>query len=609
MTKILKPAFNLFTILLISSVMAGEAFAFDPAEDVEVELVASATGIELGESIDVAVVFHLPPDYHITSLETGLFYVQYDSIPGLTISESRFPEGIDWEGDEVYQGDVVVTSTVSATPEIQPGDVTINATVSYQICSETGNQQCFFPVEKTLSLITTILPQGAKPNPSNEDIFGQAELPQASVVSGDGDLASSLENALARGSFVALLLVFVGGILTSFTPCVYPIIPITVSYIGSRAGGSKFRGFFLSVFFVLGLAVMYSSLGVIAAVSGGVFGGITQHPAVYGVMIVIFLAMGASMMGAFDIQLPASWQGKLQSGERKGVVGAILMGMAAGLIAAPCVGPILVALLSWVAQTGSAVVGFGLLFTFSIGMGLLFIVIGTFAGAVTALPQAGGWMEGIKHFFGWLLWGTAVYFSKFLLPDNYNILVWGGFLSLLGVYVGAFRPAPEEANWKWILRKWFGILAIVTGLFLFLLGLTQMAGWQAPIGSAAGVVERAEPDWIINDIDGAFTQATSEGKPLMMDFYADWCVACVELDHKTYNKPEVLSRAENFVNLKLDFTTQNDWTRETAEDYDVKGMPTVIFFNSEGTELERFVGFKPADDVAGIMDQVLAANK
>jgi thiol:disulfide interchange protein DsbD len=588
--------------------IAGQAWAFDPGSDVEVELAASATGIAQGDSIKIAAILRVPPDYHITSLETGLFYVRFDSIPGLTFGEPQFPDGKAWQGDEVYDGDVVVITTVTATPEIEPGDVTLTASVSYQICAETGNQQCFFPVEKNLSLTIAVLPPGAEPQPSNDDIFGEVELPKTMVAGGDSDLASSLESALARGSFVALLLVFVGGILTSLTPCVYPIIPITVSYIGSRAGGNKFRGFFLSIFFVLGLAIMYSTLGVIAAATGGVFGGITQHPAIYGVMILIFIAMGASMMGAFDLQLPASWQGKLQSGERKGVTGAVLMGMAAGLIAAPCVGPILVALLSWVAQTGSVVVGFGLLFTFSMGMGLLFIVIGTFAGVVTALPQAGGWMEGIKHFFGWLLWGTAVYFSKFLLPGSYNIIVWGAFISLLGVYAGAFRPAPEAAEWKWIFRKWFGILAIVAGIFLFLFGLTQLAGWQMPAGSTAAVSEQTAPEWIVNDIDEAFAKAAAEDKPVMMDFYADWCVACVELDHKTYNQPEVLLRSEKFVNLKLDFTEQTDGTKAITRRYDVKGMPTVIFFDSQGTELERFVGFKPAGGVIDIMDRVLAAN-
>lgn len=607
----------LYTLVFTLGTLIGhpvQAQDFDSERDVAVEILASASGVTADGRMNVAVVFKVPADYHITSLETGLFYADFDTSTGLTFSEPVFPPGVEYEGEEVYSGDVIVRASVTAPADAAEGQHVIRATVGYQVCAETGTRQCFFPVEREVLLNTTILPQGVSPTPLNPDIFveestktGRGALQPSSAVAGSG-LAGSVESALERGSFLALLLVFIGGILTSFTPCVYPIIPITVSYIGARAEGKKFRGFFLSLFFVLGLALMYSTLGVVAALSGGVFGGLTQHPAVYTILIAIFLIMGASMMGAFDLQLPASWQGKLQSGQRKGVIGAVLMGMAAGLIAAPCVGPVLVALLSWVARTGSVVIGFGLLFTFSLGMGLLFIVIGTFAGAITALPQAGGWMEGVKHFFGWLLWGTAVYFASLIIPDTTMLLILGAFLSLLGIYVGAFRPAADIVSWKWILRKWFGILAVTAGIFFFLFGLTQVAGWQAPAASQAVSAVQTEPEWIVNDVEGAFNLAAAGGKPLMMDFYADWCVACVELDHKTYNQPEVLSRAERFVNLKMDFTTQNDWTRQMTERYLVLGMPTVIFFDSEGQEVQRFVGYKNAQDVAKLMDDVLAVN-
>ncbi len=613
-SKVYKPArqsvFWMLVFILLNAIYSlSPAFAFDPENDVPIDFIASATGIHPGGKLDLAVIFHVPEDYHITSRETGLFFVEFDSIPGFTFTEPQYPEGVLWQEDEVYSGDVVVTTSMQASSEVQPGELTINVLVGHQVCVETGSPQCFFPVEKELSLALNVLDAEEEVEAINSEIFGiiptQAEvIPEVPKT----DLAGSLENALARGSLLALLLVFVGGILTSFTPCVYPIIPMTVSYIGAKAEGKKLKGFILSLFFVLGLATMYSSLGVIAALSGGVFGGLTQHPVVYGILIAIFLVMGASMMGAFDIQLPASFQGKLQSGKRKGIVGAILMGMAAGLIAAPCVGPVLVALLTWVAKTGSVLIGFGLLFTFSLGMGLLFVVIGTFAGSISALPQAGGWMEGVKHFFGWLLWGTAVYFAGVLLPDNVMTFVWAAFLSLLGIYIGAFRLSPDEVSWNWVLRKWIGILAVTAGIFFFVFGLTQSVGWQLPQGSASGQVEQTEPDWIINDIEGAFAQSKAEGKPLMMDFYADWCVACVELDHKTYNKPEVLSRAARFVNLKVDFTRQNKWSKQITGEYKVKGMPTVIFFNPAGAELERFVGFKNAEGVAEIMDRVLQSS-
>ncbi|RJP78062.1 MAG: DUF255 domain-containing protein [Candidatus Zixiibacteriota bacterium] len=632
----------LLAVLCLAS--AAPAAEFDPAEDVRIELLASADGVPAGKTVDLAVVFRVPDQYHITARDLGFFFVRFDTVAGLSFGPPEFPVGREWQGEEVYGPTAVVKATATALSQAQPGSRTITARVGYQICSETGNFQCFMPLERDVSLDLPVLPAGAKPVVRNASVFGTTadegqstppsatpqqtapappppaaetapppepaspavETPVQPGAASSGGLAGSVERALARGSFLALFLVFLGGILTSFTPCVYPIIPITISYIGARSGGSKLGGFFLSLFFVLGMAVMYSSLGVIAALTGGVFGGLTQNPVVYGVIIMIFLAMGASMMGAFDLQLPASWQGKLQSGQRRGALGAVFMGAASGLIAAPCVGPVLVALLTWVAQTGSVVVGFGLLFSFSLGLGLLFVVIGTFAGALSALPQAGGWMETVKHIFGWLLWGTAVYFAQFVLPDSWMPFVWGAFLLLLGIYVGAFRPFLE-GEWRWMLGKWVGIVAVVAGVFFLLVGLSRITGWPG-MAAAPGVTEQTaqrEPAWMINQEAEAFARAAAEGRPLMMDFYADWCVACVELDHRTYNQPEVLARADQFVALKMDFTRQNDWSKAMSEKYGVKGMPTVIFFSPEGQEVERFVGFRSADDVAEIMDRVL----
>lgn len=644
------------------------AQTFDPAKDVSVELLASTDGLPAGGSADLALVFKVPAGYHIASLESGNFWVEFDTTsPGLKFAAAQFPKGHTFRDEEVFGPQVVVRSHVEALKDLAQGPHTIKAAVGYQICTETGAYQCFMPVEKEVSLSLPILAAGASVRAAHSALFASAEeppktspseqtpitgketpkqavevvgmqtpaqttvlaetaqvsaatLPEVKAKPADKGLVGSLEAALARGSFLALFLVFIGGILSSFTPCVYPVIPITISYIGGQSQGKgKASGFFLSLFFVLGLAIMYSSLGIIAALTGGVFGGLTQNPIVYGVLIVIFIAMGASMMGAFDLQLPASWQGKMQGGQKKGALGAMAMGAASGLIAAPCVGPILVALLTWVAKTGSVVVGFGLLFSYSVGMGMLFIVIGTFAGALTALPQAGGWMDSVKHFFGWLLWGTAIFFAGLILPKSIMPLLWGAYLTLLGTYVGAFKPFSEPHTWGWTLGKWAGSLAVVGGIFFFVLGLSQITGWpnvsNAPTASGiqptSSQVATASlsgsptaPAWIVNDEPGAFARAAAEGKPVMMDFYADWCAACKELDHETYNQTEIISRSAGFISLKMDFTKQNDWSKQMIKKYGVAGMPTVIFFSADGKEKERFTGFKEAAEVAQIMDRV-----
>ena len=175
--------------------------------------------------------------------------------------------------------------------------------------------------------------------------------------------------------------------------------------------------------------------------------------------------------------------------------------------------------------------------------------------------------------------------------------------------MGAFKPFAEPHSWKWTLGKWGGGLCLVTGLFFFVLGLSQLTGWPASASTSGSVAQASlpasdKPEWIVNDEPGAFAKAASEGKPLMMDFYADWCAACKELDRNTYNQPEIISRSAGYVCLKMDFTKQNDWSKQMIKKYGVSGMPTVIFFGSDGKEVERFTGFKEAAEVAQIMDRI-----
>jgi thiol:disulfide interchange protein DsbD len=334
------------------------------------------------------------------------------------------------------------------------------------------------------------------------------------------------------------------------------------------------------------------------------------------VVAAIFAAMGASMLGAFDLALPASVQGKMTSGaQRGGVIGAILMGMVTGLVASPCVGPVLVVLLTFVAKTGNLLFGFWLLFTFACGLGLLFLVLGTFASAINALPGAGSWMDTVKHVFGVILIAMAIYYVRMIIGPQATRFAYGAFLLTVGVYSGALTPLAAGVGGRAHFRKALAVLLFLAGALLFLVWLALAIGAPALLlggsplqaavtpGAAPALRAHAGPAWRVND-EAALAEARAQGKPAMMDFYADWCGACVELDEKTWIDPAIITESQRFTPIKMDFTKRGPFMKAATGRYAVKGMPTVIFFDSQGNEATRFAGFMPAAGVLQIMQSV-----
>ena len=625
-----RTALTLLGLLLFSALPVGAGAApdegglefgssFGPPE-VPVRLELLADRAVAGASVPLAVIYSVPAGTHLTD---AFFTVEFSSEPPLVFAAPSYPSGILEGESRVFRGEVRVTSQVTLPAS---GAVTLKARAEYQICQEGEVEMCFPPEEAKPSLSLDLAAAGtpwtpaasapgaaASPEPAvatapaaGSRTDGTAEAPGA-VTPAAGGLEGRLARALASGSWLAFLLVFLGGVLTSFTPCVYPVIPITISYVGGSAKGNPLRGFVLSLWFVLGIAITYSALGLAAAATGAAFGQATQNPWGNGAIALVVGAMGCSMAGFFDIQLPSGLTSRV-GGARGGFLGPILMGFATGLIAAPCVGPVLVVLLSWVAQTGSLFLGFWLLFTFALGLGLLFIVLGTFSGALAALPGAGAWMDGVKHFFALALWALALWFLRSLLPGWLLAMVFGlALVMALGAW-GAFHSLPAGASHRQGLLKGVLLLFWLLGALLALGGgLRGFAPGLLPAAGAPAARTAAEPAWIW-DAKAGFAEAAASGKPVMMDFWAEWCAACKELDHKTYKQPEILALAERFVCIKMDMTERTAATAALLERYSVVGMPTVIFFDATGRERERFAGFKNAGDLAPILERVLAAR-
>ncbi|MCC7142507.1 MAG: thioredoxin family protein [Candidatus Eisenbacteria bacterium] len=597
-------------------------------ESLDVEVTAALKHAKLppgGETI-LAVTYQLPDASH---LQPGDFlYVNPAEGQSFTLGLPLSPNPTSFEGDPVYQGTTTFYYRLRLSPTAPTGAGAIKLLVGYQGCIEQPVFACFSPEEISVELPIEV-GAGAEENGSASALFAamsslppaiegagapigtevgsQGQAADAPVVTQPKSLEQRLEEQLEKRSFLAFLLVFLGGVATSFTPCVYPIIPITISYIGGRSKG-KLGGFILSLFFVLGIAIMYSTLGVVAASSGALFGNAMQSTGVLIFVSAIFFAMGASMLGAFDIALPAGLQTKLQEGPRTGVIGAIFMGMVTGLVASPCVGPVLVVLLAWVAKVGAIGLGFALLFTFAVGLGLLFLVIGTFAGALNALPKAGQWMDTVKHVFGVILFAMGIFYLRSLIGPGWTWFLSGVLAVMVGTFLGAFRTVNEDAEHGVLMRKGFGWVLLVAGSFALIIGLARISGVALAPGQATGPSTQAVAPhhglaWVHDDLEG-MAAARSAGMPVVMDFYADWCAACVELDEKSWVDPAVKAEAERFVAIKMDFTARNEANAKKQASYGVMGLPTVIFFDSAGNEVERFFGFRPPDQILASMKRI-----
>lgn len=541
-----------------------------------------------GDQVQLGVIYEVPEGTHMTTTFTGM---EFTSEPAAVFGQPVFPKPVAAE-IPYYRGDVMAVVPITLPPEA--GVMTLEVTAEYQLCTEGGAALCYPPAAARASLDVSVAP-------------GAGGVPETVAPAGGGGLQDRLRRALEGGSWLAFVMVFLGGVLASLTPCVFPMIPITISFIGLSAKGNPLKGFVMSLWYVLGIALVYSILGLVAAAGGSAFGQATQTPAFMGFVAVIIFAMALSMAGLYDIQLPSGLTTRVGGG-RTGFLGPLLMGMAMGLVAAPCVGPIIVVLLTWVATTGSLFLGFWLLFTFAMGLGLLFIVLGTFGG----LLPPGGWMVTVKHVFAVVLFALAPWFLRTWLPDWAPPLFFGLALMLSVSAWGVFKPLSAEAGAREGLDKGIMRFLWVVGMVLALLGgLRGFAPGLLPAGApvAGGSEARAEePAWMSDEV-AAFAVAAEEGKPLVMDFWAEWCAACLELDHRTWNDPAVLTLAENFVALKMDMTDRSPETAALNAKYGVVGMPTVIFFDPTGRELERFSGFKDADDVAALMERVLMSAR
>ncbi len=385
--------------------------------------------------------------------------------------------------------------------------------------------------------------------------------------------------------------IFLGGMALNLTPCVYPLLPITVSYFGGASGRGRGRLIAHGLLYILGLALTNSILGVAAALTGGLMGAALQSPFVLLTVAGVLVAFALSLFGFWEIRLPGAVT-RAASRSYAGYFGSLFMGLTLGLVAAPCIGPFVLGLLTWVASRGSAWFGFLVFFTLSLGLGLPLFVLALFSGSLNRLPRSGEWLLWVRKAMGWVLLGLAVYFLRPLLPEIWAIGLMAAVALAAAVHLGWLDKSTATF-------RAFGWLKTVAGI----LGLV-VAAWliSAFVLRGPGVAWQSYSEELLQT-------ARVQQKPVIIDFSAEWCSPCRELEEITFHHPEVVRTArQDFLMVKVDLTGKTDAQQaRVVNRFHVKGVPTVVFLDRRGMECHelRVVDFLPPEQFLLRMTQLV----
>ncbi|MFO0620642.1 MAG: cytochrome c biogenesis protein CcdA [Polyangia bacterium] len=409
----------------------------------------------------------------------------------------------------------------------------------------------------------------------------------ASAAPLETDLGERLSTALSAitapgGSMrLAYLLAFLGGLATSLTPCVYPLIPITISLFGAREA-PRAQALGLAACYVGGIAATYTTLGLAVGLLGGQFGSFMTSPWVIVPVALFFLLMAASMFGAFELSLPNELQGRLSQVGGRGPIGAFLMGLVAGIVAAPCTGPPLAALLVFVSTQRSVMLGGSLLFTYALGMGVLFFGI---AGFALKMPKSGAWMDGVKAVFGVIMTVAALYYLRNISPllrsvgsSSQTFLIIQVALVAVGVVIGGLTLSFSDGMTRAV-RKGIGVVLMVVGLY-------GCVSWT--------LAPRGDLKWMTDEVQ-ALAKAKSEGKPLLIDFGADWCLPCKQMELKTFPNEAVRRELSRFVLLRVDCSEETEQNTALQNKYQSQTLPSVLVFDRSGNRTAWFHEYTPPE--------------
>lgn len=569
----------------------------------------------------VELTWRIAPGYY---LYREKFAFSLESHKGISLGRFELPHGLPHEDAEfgsveIFRDDLVVTVPLEGD---LGADQVVELTASFQGCADRG--VCYPPMTQSIRLDAHGIPAAsselAGPSAIQTPIAGEcsAKAPEGFIETEGLSEQCSVFQELKEKSLGWTLLSFLGmGILLSFTPCVFPMIPILSGIIaGQGAQLTSGRGFLLSLSYVVSSAVTYMVFGVVAGLFGHNLQAYFQEPWVIATVSGLFIVFALAMFGLFNFEMPLAIQQRvtrISQGLHGGTIGgAAIMGSLSALIVGPCVAAPLAGTLIYIGETGDAVLGGAALFVLGIGMGFPLLLIGASAGKL--LPKAGAWMNGVKAVFGAGFLATALWLLSRILPGSLVMALWGGFLIVAAVYLGALDLISAGApGWKRFL-KGLGLSVMVYGV-LILVGLAQ--GQTDPLfplkaaqfgSQASGVANALRFKKVASsrELDVALADAHLHGRPVLLDFYADWCIACKEMDRDTFGDPAVSKVLDGFDLLRADVTGNTEQDKALLKRFNLVGPPGVIFFGANGQEASerRVIGFMEAPDFLKVLQSV-----
>jgi thiol:disulfide interchange protein DsbD len=548
-------------------VLATAAAAVTPDEVVKARLrvTPARAVVEMTVAAGWHVNAHVPADAFLIPTT-----VTVQPPAGVRAGEVVYPAAVErrlaFGGDkkfQLYEGTVRIEAPLEGAPATP--DAPLRAALRFQACDDS---RCLPP--RTLDLSASFAAAG----------------PAASAGDAGGDVVAGWIERWGWG--LTLVWIAALGFALNLTPCVYPLISVTVAFFGGRTAGDDGGRIGRALLYVLGICLSFSALGVAAALTGSLFGAALQRPAVLGGIALVLVGLAASNFGLYQVQLPAALVQRVgRVGE--GTLGAFFMGATMGVVAAPCIAPVVVALLVFVGAQQSPALGFGLFFTLGLGMGLPYVGLAVLAGRIRRLPRGGAWLEWMERVFGFLLLGMALYFAAPLLPSAVLRLLAALLLAAAGVVLG-FVGARGATPFVWA-RRLAGVALVAVGLT----GLLRADTSASPIA------------WQPFSED-ALAGAIAASRPVLLDFEADWCLPCREMDRTTFRAPGVVRAAESFAALKVDVTEADDAANAIMARFGVAGVPTYILLGPDGQERRRFVGYVPEEEMQQALETVLAGG-
>jgi thiol:disulfide interchange protein DsbD len=555
-------------MLLAIVVGAGAARAADPVT-ATLRADGGAAVVEMTIASGWHVNAHEPRDRFL--IPTTLEIV---APSGMQAAAVRYPEPIEKalafsEGKklQLYEGRVRFEAPLEGTPA---GAGTLRAKLRYQACDD---ETCLAP--KTLEL-TTDAPRAAPPAPTSGGVSGGVTGGVSGGVPAGGEVADWIAHS---GWAATLAWVVLLGMALNLTPCVYPLISVTVAFFGGRTGHGRGVGLH-AVAYVAGICFTFTALGAVAALTGSLFGAALQQPAVLGAIATLMVVLALANFGLYQLRMPSGvMQWASRTGE--GVLGCFFMGLTMGVVAAPCIGPIVVALLLYVGARQSIAEGLALFFALGLGLGLPYLALALLAERLRRLPRSGAWLEWMERLFGFLLLGLALHFATPLLPPAAVRMVWTLLVVVAGIVLGLVGTVRNP-----VLRA----LRATAGIALAAGAVLMLAAPETGPGIA----------WA-DFSEHALAEARSAGRPVLIDFQAVWCLPCREMERTTFRDPTLVETARAFATLKADVTEQDDRTSALMSRFNVPGVPTYVLLDRSGQERRRFVGFVAAPE----LDQAL----